>query len=105
MGSGFGKMVDTFTDFPYVGSNFMAINIEVFCEPNTFVKNVDLLIDEIKSVRISQDADEIYMPGEIEFRTEAENMAKGGVPLQPFQIAELDQLAGKYGLSLSDYLS
>ena len=31
-------------------------------------------------------------------------MARGGVPMQPFQLKELSLLAEKYGLNLDDYL-
>ena len=105
MGSGFGKMVDTPTNIPLVGATFMAINTEAFCDPEEFTGHVDALIDEIKSCKLAPDTDRIYMPGEIEFDQEAENMAKGGVPMQPFQLKELALLANKYGLNLDDYLS
>lgn len=104
MGSGFGKMVDTATDFPKVGNNFMAINTEVFCELGEFTRNMDAFIDEIKATKLADDAEQILMPGEIEFHKEAENMAGGGVPLQPFQLRELRQQASEHGLCLDDYL-
>lgn len=104
MGSGFGKMVDTRTDHPYVGSNFMAINTEAFCDLEEFKRNVDELIDEIKQVRLEEGVQKVYMPGEIEFDIEAENRAKGGVPIHPFQIKELNEQASTFGFTFEEYL-
>lgn len=105
MGSGFGNQVDRFTEFPHVGSNFMAIRTDAFCELGEFESNVDALIDEIKATPLSEEIgqDKIYMPGEIEFEIEAENMKNGGVPLQEFQINELKRYADRYHVSY-DYL-
>lgn len=104
MGSGFGGRVDTPDGLPVVGSNFMAINTQAFCDVDEFAANVDTLIDEIKDVRHAPDTDTVYMPGEIEFIEGEENMALGGVPLQTFQLKELGQLAESKGLNIRDYL-
>ena len=104
MGSGFGNVVDTPSDFPYVGSNFMAINTESFCQVNEFKKNVDALIDEIKDVRLAPHTEKVYMPGEIEFDIEAENRKNGGVPIQDFQIKELNKEAAEFGFTFDQYL-
>lgn len=104
MGSGFGNMVDTPTGIPQVGSNFMAINTEAFCELDEFKNNVDALIDEITDVKLAPDTEKVYMPGEIEFDIEKENRAKGGVPLQDFQVKELNQMASKFGFTLDEYI-
>ena len=82
-GSGFGAIVDTPEGAPLVGSNFVALKIDAFCDPEEFRRNVDALIDEILSVRREEETPRVYMPGEIEFEREAENMDRGGVPLQP----------------------
>ncbi len=103
-GSGFGAMVDTPEGAPLVGSNFMALKIDAFCDPEEFRRNVDALIDEILSVRREEETPRVYMPGEIEFEREAENMDRGGVPLQPFQLRELKELGARYGLALEAYL-
>lgn len=104
MGSGFGNVVDTPNDFPQVGSNFMAINTEVFCDLEYFKKNVDSLIDEIKDVRKAPDTERVYMPGEIEFDAEKENLSNGGVPIQEFQIKELNEEAAEFGFTFEEYL-
>ena len=44
------------------------------------------------------------MPGEIEFRAEIANREKGGVPIQPFQIRELNEQAEPFGFSFEAYL-
>jgi LDH2 family malate/lactate/ureidoglycolate dehydrogenase len=103
MSSGFGNRVDLPQTLPVVGSNFMAINTEAFCGIDEFARNVDILIDEIKDVKLADDAEQVYMPGEIEFNIQAENEARGGVPLQDFQLKELGEMAAQNGLTIEDY--
>lgn len=103
-GSGFGVAVDTPKDKPIVGSSFLAIKTEAFCEQGEFRRNVDALIDEIKNVELEAGTDEVLMPGEIEFRAEIANRKKGGVPIQPFQISELNEQAAPFGFTFEEYL-
>ena len=103
-GSGFGVAVDTPKDKPIVGSSFLAIKTEAFCEQGEFRRNVDALIDEIKNVKLEAGTDEVLMPGEIEFRAEIANRKKGGVPIQPFQINELNEQAAPFGFTFEEYL-
>ena len=103
-GSGFGVAVDTPKDKPIVGSSFLAIKTEAFCEQGEFRRNVDALIDEIKNVKLEAGTDEVLMPGEIEFRAEIANRKKGGVPIQPFQISELNEQAAPFGFTFEEYL-
>lgn len=103
-GSGFGVAVDTPKDKPIVGSSFLAIKTEAFCELGEFRRNVDALIDEIKNVKLEAGTDEVLMPGEIEFRAEIANRKKGGVPIQPFQISELNEQAAPFGFTFEEYL-
>ena len=97
-----GKPV--FIDKPIVGSSFLAIKTEAFCEQGEFRRNVDALIDEIKNVKLEAGTDEVLMPGEIEFRAESANRKKGGVPIQPFQISELNEQAAPFGFTFEEYL-
>ena len=103
-GSGFGKMVDTPDRHPVVGSNFMALRIDTLCDPEEFAGHVDDLIDEIKAVRLDEQTERVYMPGEIEFDNERENRAKGGVPLPSFLIGELTAYGRRFGLDLDAYI-
>ena len=103
-GSGFGRQVDTPNDYPQVGSNFAAIKIEALCDLQEFKQHVDDLIDEICDVRLDEETTHVYMPGEIEFDQERENQAKGGVPLQAFQLKELHEIGKRYSLDLDAYL-
>ena len=77
---------------------------EAFCEQGEFRRNVDALIDEIKNVKLEAGTDEVLMPGEIEFRAEIANRKKGGVPIQPFQISELNEQAAPFGFTFEEYL-
>ena len=103
-GSGFGKMVDTPDKHPVVGSNFMALRIDTLCDTEEFMGHVDDLIDEIKAVRLDEQTEKVYMPGEIEFDNERENRAKGGVPLPSFLIRELTAFGQRFGLELDAYI-
>ena len=104
MNSGFGTVVDAPGVFPRVGSNFMAVNIQVFRQLAGFIEDIDDLIDEIRSAKLSPDVKKIYMPGEIEWEIMEDNIAKGGVPLQAFHVKELSEITEKYGLKLQNYL-
>lgn len=79
-GSRFGVAVDTPKDKPIVGSSFLAIKTEAFCEQGEFRRNVDALIDEIKNVKLEAGTDEVLMPGEIEFRAEIANRKRAAFP-------------------------
>ena len=104
MGSGFGCAVDTPDSLPIVGSNFMAIKTDAVCDIDEFMKNVDDLIDEIKDVRLEEGTKDVLLPGEIEFKEEIRNRSLGGVPIQPFQIKELNEQAAPFGFSFEEYL-
>lgn len=62
------------------------------------------VIDEIKDVRKAPDTERVYMPGEIEFDAEKENLSNGGVPIQEFQIKELNEEAAVFGFTFEEYL-
>ena len=105
MGSGFGNRVDLPDRLPVVGSTFMAVKTDAFIEPGELRKNVDELISEIKSAKKDAETEEIMMPGEIEFNAERKNRKLGGVPVQPFQVRELNEEAARFGFTFNEYLT
>ena len=58
---------------------------------------MDEYITAIKASGAADGVDEIFMPGEIEFRTE-QRYLKEGVPLAPATVEELTELARRLGL-------
>jgi LDH2 family malate/lactate/ureidoglycolate dehydrogenase len=76
---------------------FIAINIGKFVDPEQFKKNIDAVIRRIKALP-SASGSPPYLPGEIEFNLEAKRRAEG-IPLSPKVIAELQDLARKYGVT------
>lgn len=104
MGSGCGTAVDLPDRHPVVGSNFMAIKIDAFTTQEELEENVDALIRQIKASKKDGETEEIMMPGEIEFNIERENRKRGGVPVQPFQVKELNEEAARFGFTFERYL-
>jgi LDH2 family malate/lactate/ureidoglycolate dehydrogenase len=75
---------------------FIAINIAKFIDPEQFKKNIDEVIRRIKSLPPVGNSP-AYLPGEIEFNLEAKRRMEG-IPLSTKVLAELQNLAQKYGV-------
>jgi len=60
---------------------------------------MDRYIQTIKESRKADNAAEILMPGEPEYRTETQRL-KEGIPLPPATIKELVALGESFGISL-----
>ena len=58
-----------------------AIDISFFTELNSFKKNIDQMISEIKCLPSSKNVEEIFLPGEIEARVKEERI-KNGIPIE-----------------------
>ena len=82
----------------------MAVKTDAFIEIDELREKVDELVSEIKSAKKDADTEEIMMPGEIEFNAERENRRLGGVPVQHFQVRELDEEAARFGFTFTEYL-
>jgi LDH2 family malate/lactate/ureidoglycolate dehydrogenase len=76
---------------------FIPINIAKFIDPEQFKKNIDEVIRRIKSLPPVGNSP-AYLPGEIEFNLEAKRRMEG-IPLSTKVLAELQNLAQKYGVS------
>jgi uncharacterized oxidoreductase len=76
----------------------MAIDPECFTGRENFKKEMDRYIKSIKESAKAKDVTEILMPGEPEYRTEAERL-KQGIPLESTILQELFALSESLGIS------
>jgi LDH2 family malate/lactate/ureidoglycolate dehydrogenase len=81
-----------------VGHFFMALDIGFFLDISDFRTRVDGLIDQLKGSPLAAGADEIFMPGELEYLTE-QRCRQTGIPLAPAVIKTLDNFAQKIGIA------
>jgi LDH2 family malate/lactate/ureidoglycolate dehydrogenase len=107
-GAGFGPRVnslyDNFDEPQNVGAFFQLIDIGHFAEPATFKARVDRIIEEIKSSRKAAGTEEIFLPGEIEYRKEQQRRASG-IPLWAETAAELREVGRSCGVDMTDFVS
>lgn len=79
--------------------SFMVIDPDCFIGRSEFAQSMDQYIQGIKESGKAKGVTEIYMPGEIEARTEAERLDQG-IPLSEAIVRELRSLAERLGLAL-----
>jgi LDH2 family malate/lactate/ureidoglycolate dehydrogenase len=107
-GAGFGPRVkslyDNFEEPQDVGAFFQLIDIGQFADPAAFKANIDRMIEEIKSSRRAPGTEEIFLPGEIEFRMEQQRLASG-IPIDATTVAELRELGRTCGVDIADFVS
>ena len=82
-----------------VGHSFMALSVSCFDEVDVFKSRMDGYIREIKGTRKAKGVDEIYLPGEIEYRKMQQRL-KDGVPLPPKVVEELRGYSTEFGVPL-----
>ena len=102
-GSSFGQNVPTTLDFNQaVSAGFVvqAIDISAFTEVDTFFKDIQSDINDIRSSPRSPGVDRIYLPGEIEWLKRKERLEEG-IPVPEELIQELNKLAKGLGVKLS----
>ena len=78
--------------------SFMALDPDCFVGKAEFKKAMDRYIEAVKSSGTAEGTEEIFMPGEIEFRTE-QRYLKEGVPLAAATVEELKDLARRLGIA------
>ena len=107
-GAGFGPRVnslyDNFDEPQDVGAFFQLIDISQFANPPAFKANIDRMIEEIKTSRRAPGTEEIFLPGEIEYRTEQERLVSG-IPVGATTVAELQEVGRTCGVDLADFVS
>ena len=77
----------------------MIIDIKSSMPVEKFKYRVNELIKEIKSSKKMPSISEIFIPGEIEFRTEVRRL-KEGIPIANSNYESLKQLANKFHINL-----
>ena len=103
-GPGINSMYDNFDDPQNVGAFFQLVDIGRFADSATFKARVDRMIEEIKSSRKAAGTEEIFLPGEIEFRTEEERMVSG-IPVGAETISELREVGRNCGVDIADFVA
>jgi len=104
-GAAFGRnVVDFNKDFVTrnnSGHMILAMRVDNFQTADTFKKEMDFVIREIRESKRMEGVDRIWLPGEIEYYRTRERLEKG-IPIAPAVLDELRKVAG--GLNLSDRL-
>ncbi len=102
-GAGYGESVyslyDNWEHPQNVGHVFLAINIGHFLPREIFIRKMDDYIRQIKAVPRREGVEEIFIPGELEYRSMLERK-KTGIPLTAPVIRELSELGESFQLDL-----
>ena len=99
-GSAFGSGVHGPYQFEHksgCGHLMIAMNVEAFQPLAEFNTRMEQLIAEIKSVPLAKGFDEVFYPGELESRSDAENR-QAGLQLPDDTITDLAKIAKETGL-------
>ncbi|HEU5393381.1 MAG TPA: Ldh family oxidoreductase, partial [Candidatus Methylomirabilis sp.] len=99
VGPAVGELYDNPRRPQDVGHLFAALRLEAFGDPEAFKARMDALIQEIRSGPAAPGTERIYLPGEIEFETEARRRREG-VPIGPALWGELTALGREAGIPL-----
>ncbi len=75
----------------------MAIKIGNFMEPKIFKGLIDRYIAEIKGAPLTPGTDEVFMPGEKEYRTKARRQAEG-IDMADSVVGDLLKMAANIGV-------
>lgn len=104
-GGHIGNLYNNSETHQELGFFFSVIDIKSFSDPGIFKARIDQMIDEIKNSEKAYGVDEIFVPGEIEFNNEAENLIKG-IEIGPGVLKDLNTLRIRYGIDVnpSDYI-
>jgi LDH2 family malate/lactate/ureidoglycolate dehydrogenase len=92
-----GFLADNMVEPTDVGSVFAAVNVESFMDLPEFTAAIDKAIREIKASARAEGTERIYIPGEIEFETKAERLAKG-IPIPDPVIKDFIALGSELGV-------
>jgi LDH2 family malate/lactate/ureidoglycolate dehydrogenase len=99
VGPAVGELYDNPRRPQDVGHLFAALRLEAFGDPEAFKARMDAMIQEVRSGPAAPGTERIYLPGEIEFETEARHRREG-VPIGPALWEELTVLGREAGLPL-----
>jgi LDH2 family malate/lactate/ureidoglycolate dehydrogenase len=79
------------------GHLFIALDVAAFGDPDGFVRRMEQLVAEVKSVPPAQGFDEVFYPGELEARAAREHLTRG-LSLPRRTLDDLRQLAASTGV-------
>jgi LDH2 family malate/lactate/ureidoglycolate dehydrogenase len=82
-------------------SFLVAINIAAFTDVERYKENIDLLIDAQKSLPRAEGVEEIFVPGEPEYRIEQER-TRSGIPLPAGTVDRLRAVAERLGVRMPE---
>ncbi|HEV8661697.1 MAG TPA: Ldh family oxidoreductase [Candidatus Methylomirabilis sp.] len=99
VGPAVGELYDNPRRPQDVGHLFAALRLTAFGDPEAFKARMDAMIQEVRSGPAAPGTERIYLPGEIEFETEARHRREG-VPIGPALWEELTVLGREVGLPL-----
>ncbi len=80
------------------GQFLVAIDISSFQDTGDFMRNVDKVIDEMKSSALRPGFDEVRLPGERALSTHRERSANG-IPVPAPLLAKLNEISERHGLN------
>ncbi len=107
-GANYGKWVPPFVPFLALQPNMPgkglghfvgAMEIDGFRDKAEFKSEMDRWIDSFKSAERIDPEQEVFVPGEKEYRIEAKR-SKDGIPLNPKVLSDLEGLDKKFGLNI-----
>ena len=78
------------------GASMIVIDISRFLSPESFAQKMDSYRSNIKGMKKAQGFAEIFLPGEIEYNMEQQNLAKG-IPMEDSEVEALNQLLNSIG--------
>lgn len=107
-GANFGPWVPPFVAFlnplpnlpgKGIGHFLGAMRVDAFRSADEFTEQMDVWISRFKEASRVQAEQEVFIPGELEFRLKEERL-NSGIPLHPSVWDDLQQVAAKFGLIL-----
>jgi len=100
-GADFGPYLhNMWTDFETpqnVGHVFLVLDVSKFINPEIFASKLDIMKNDIKNLGRAANVNEVFLPGEIEYR-KSEKARTVGVDLSESTIDDLKELSEKWGV-------
>ncbi|MHB1131291.1 MAG: Ldh family oxidoreductase [Chloroflexota bacterium] len=92
-----GFLADNLTEPSNIGSVFMALNVESFMDLPDFQARIDQAVNEIKRSALAEGAQQIFIPGEIEFETREQRL-RSGIPMPEQVVRDFVALGDELGV-------
>ena len=103
-GAAFGpylcNMWNDFKNPQNVGHYFTVLDVKKFVPLDEFKANLDTMIRDIKSSPRAKGVDEIFLPGEMEYRKRQQRLANG-IPLGAKTLSDLAEIGARMNLQLN----